>query len=207
MSEPATPAEGETPVVTEPKTNANPTPATPAVDTAEVERLRKEADQAKMRANQLENELQAKRDAEAAQEAKKLEEQNKFKELYEKKDAEVRELKEAQEKAQKAAELKETSDKIFSEQPAEVQRLAEKVGLSLTDTDDESVEAFKAKLEDIRAEIKAPKVTPNNPGNTQPAQSQMTNQDIADMLRDPQKFTEYLQKNLPGVAGMMSKPQ
>jgi membrane protein involved in colicin uptake len=199
--QPETP-QGETPVVTEPKTNANPAPQVPD---PEVERLRKEAEQQKMRANQLENQLKAKEDAEAAAEAKQLEEQNKYKELYEKSEAEKAALKEAQDKREQEAALKAEQAKVFAEFPDEVRSLAEEVGLNLTDTDEDTVAEFKAKLDKISTKIKAPKVTANNPGNP-PSNVELTNLDFHAIAADPVKFAEYMAKNSKGVAQMM-RPQ
>lgn len=202
--QPETP-KGETPVVTDPKTNANPTPPAPqvpSVDTAEVERLRKEAEQATMRANQLANQLKAKEDAEAEAKAKELEEQNKYKDLFEQEKAKRQEIEAAKEKADRDTAIKAEQDKVFSEYPDEVKSLAEEVGLNLTDTEDDTIAAFKSKLDNISSKIKAPKVTPNNPGNQAP-KTDLTPQETYEMLRDPVKFSEYMRKNSKGVASMM----
>ena len=68
-----------------PSNNATPT-ATPqvnAVDTAEVERLRKEKEQADMRIRQLENEAKKRQEADEATRLTQLEEQNEWKTVAE----------------------------------------------------------------------------------------------------------------------------
>lgn len=206
MSEPATPIEGETTVVTDPKTNANPTPvATPAVDTGEVEKLRKEKEQAEMQANMLRNQLKEKEDAEAAARTKQLEEQNKFKDLYEQTQAKLRETETAIETAQKAAEVKTATDKLFADYPEQVKVIAEETGLSLADTDEDTIAAFKTKLDKLTPMVSGGKVTPNNPGVATPV-TEVTNNDIAAMMNDPKKLEEYFRKNSKGI-GQMVRPQ
>lgn len=194
---------GETPVVTDPKNNANPV-VTPAVNTPdpEVERLRKEAEQATMRANQLANQLKAKEDAEAAARAKDLEEQNKFKDLYEDEKAKRLKAESDKEAADRQTAIKAESDKLFNEFPKEVRELADDTGLTLTDTDDDTVAAFKDRLDRISKKVGVQKITPNNPGNPTPS-SVVSPNDMHAIMSDPVKFAEYVQKNLKTVAPMM----
>lgn len=206
--QPATPT-GETQVVTDPKTNANPTVTQPSqtVDPSEVERLRKEAEQATMRANQLANQLKAREDAEAAAKAKELEESNQFKTLYEQEKAKREAAEAAQADALKQATLKAKAEEVFAEFPAEVKTLAQETGLTLADVEEDAVAAFKAKLEKVGSLIKQPKVTANNPGNaTTPTAQQPANpEEMKTMLNDPKRFEEYLRKNTSGIASMMNK--
>jgi vacuolar-type H+-ATPase subunit E/Vma4 len=165
----------------------------------EVERLRKEAEQATMRANQLANQLKAKEEAEAAQKAKELEEQNEFKTLYEQEKARREEIETAQAQAERQAAVKAASDKLFSEYPEQVKALAEEAGMSLSSVDDDAVAAFKAKLDKVSGMVAAPKVTANNPG-TVPAPSDVSPMDMHKILNDPEKFQEYIQKNYKGIS-------
>lgn len=205
--QPATPT-GETQVVTDPKTNANPTVTQPSqtVDPA-MEELRKKAEQAEMRANQLANQLEAKTKAEAEAEAKKLEESNQFKTLYEQEKAKREAAEAAQAEALKQATLKAKAEEVFAEFPTEVRTLAQETGLTLADAEEDAVAAFKAKLEKVSSLIKQPKVTANNPGNaTTPTAQQPANpEEMKAMLNDPKRFEEYLRKNTSGIASMLNK--
>ena len=205
--QPATPT-GETQVVTDPKTTANPTVTQPSqtVDPA-IEELRKKAEQAEMRANQLANQLEAKTKAEADAEAKKLEESNQFNTLYEQEKAKREAAEAAQAEALKQATLKAKAEEVFAEFPAEVKTLAQETGLTLVDVEEDAVAAFKAKLEKVGSLIKQPKVTANNPGNaTTPTAQQPANpEEMKAMLNDPKRFEEYLRKNTSGIASMMNK--
>lgn len=202
---------GETVVVEDPKNNATPT-VTPPVEKAvdpELEKARKEAEQATLRANQLANQLKAKEDADATAKAKELEEQNKFKDLYEQEKARREEAETAKEKSESAAAVKAKQDEIFAGYSEEVKNLATELGVTLTDTEDDTVEAFKAKLDKAAGTIKSPKVTPNNPGN--PGTSSDAPMDPAALqaiMRDPIKFQDYLNKNFKGIASMQGpKPE
>jgi chromosome segregation ATPase len=201
MSEPATP-QGETQVVTDPKTNANPTVQTPAAN-PELEAARKRAEQAEMQANMLRNQLAAREKAEAESKARELEEQNQFKTLYDQEKARREAIEAAQAEAERKATLAEETNKLLSQYPDAVKSLAETTGLSLTDIDDASVEAYKAKLDKIKAQIPQAKVTANNPSSTTPTITELTGQDINTLMKDPKKFEEYLRKNSKGIASML----
>jgi chromosome segregation ATPase len=138
------------------------TPAVNAPDQAEVERLKKEAEQATLRANQLANQLKAKEDAEAAAKAKALEEQNQFKDLYEQEKAKREAFEQEQQEAQTRAELAAQEKAIFDKFDAEVVELAKDTGLTLTSLDD--ADGLTAKLEKIAAKVTSQaRITPNNP--------------------------------------------
>lgn len=190
----------------EPKNDA--TPSVPAsapvntVDTAEVERLKKEATQAQMRANQLENELKKREAAEEAARLKQLEENNEWKSIAEQNKAKLEALEAERESEQRSKELLTAKQEVFKEFPAEVIELAEETGLSLADSTDEAKEALKAKLEKISARVvtKAP-VTPNNPANPNPPDA-----DRAEKLKrmaygDKQARADVI-GSLPGVEAM-----
>jgi chromosome segregation ATPase len=199
--QPETP-QGETQVVTDPKTNANPTVQTPAAN-PELEAARKRAEQAEMQANMLRNQLAAREKAEAESKARELEEQNQFKTLYDQEKARREAIEAAQAEAERKAALKEETNKVLSQYPDAVKSLAETTGLSLTDIDDASVEAYKTKLDKIKAQIPQAKVTANNPSSTTPTITELTGQDIHTLMKDPKKFEEYLRKNSKGIASML----
>jgi len=143
-----------------------PAPQVNTVDTAEVERLRKEAAQAVMRANQLQNALDKKTAEDDAAKLKQLEENNEWKAVAEQNRAKLEAMETEREQEQRAKELAAAKQEVFKSFPAEVIELAEETGLSLSDSTEEAKEALKAKLEKISARVvtKAP-VTPNNPAN------------------------------------------
>lgn len=175
-------SETDTPKVLETNTNNQGTQSQGnAADNAEAERLRKEADQARMRANQLENELAKIKAAEEDAKRKQLEEQQEWKELAEQ-ERQRREQLEAERDAEKRnAELKEATTKIFAEFPDEVIEIAKEAGLSLSDTDEATQENLKAKLTKISEKFqKETKITSNNPqGPNQP-----TNEDLLNRMRN-----------------------
>ena len=164
MDDTTKPVETATPAA--PSNDATP-PATPpvnAVDPAEVERLRKEAEQARMRANQLENELKKKADEEEAARLKQLEENEEWKQLAEQERIKRETLEQGLEAEKRDRELKAATSEVFSQFPKEVVEIAEEVGLALSDVDDSAKDALKAKLDKIAAKVATEaKVTPNNP--------------------------------------------
>lgn len=194
-----------------PSNNVTPPATPPAVTpeaTAEVERLRKELEQKDIRNRQLENEAAARKTTEEEAARKKLEEDQQFKTLadQEKVRADAAEAKLAQ--ADKQAEVKTEADKLLADYSPEVRKLATEVGVSLTDTDDTSVAAFKARLDALNAPFGGKKVTPNNPNTPDPGKPGFGNADgiVEQPLdRDPNKFDE-LAKSMPGIASMM-RPQ
>jgi hypothetical protein len=195
---------GET-VVPEPLKNDVQPPATPAMDKpaedSEVEKLRKQLLQEQMEKNQLRNKLEAEEKAKAEAAAKELEEQNKYKDLWEQSQAKLTEIETAKEKEEREAALKAESDKLFAEYPEQVKVLAEEAGMSLSDTDEATVAAFKAKLDKVSGLVAQPKVTPNNPGN--PAtKTDMSQDDLRAIMRDPARFEKYVKENFKGIASL-----
>lgn len=149
-------------------TATTPDPA-PAVQdngsAAEVERLRKEAEQKELRIRQLENEKAAREKAEQEAQQKQLEEQNEFKSLYEQEKAK----REAIENERLEAEAKESKrlaeETIFAEFSQEAIEVAKEAGLSLKDDSDEAKADFKERLSKISQKVASNAgVTPNNPG-------------------------------------------
>lgn len=144
-----------------------PTSATPsvnAVDPAEVERLRKEAEQARMRANQLENELKKKAEEEEAARQKQLEEQNEWKLVAEQNKAKLEAIEREREEAEARQALTNATNQILSSFSSEVQEEAKALGITLLSTDDSAQADFKAKLERLNTKVSA-NATPsaNNP--------------------------------------------
>lgn len=154
-----------------PSNEAGNTPA-PSADnkSADVETAKKEAEQARLRANQLQNELdKIKADQEAARQ-KQLEEKEEFKTLYEQTQSKLNEIENAQAEAERRSALTAATDELFKEYPSNVVSLAKTAGLSLTDDSEEAKTALKEKLDAFKENVSpAPTVTPNNPSETQSA--------------------------------------
>lgn len=174
--EPATPT-GET---VEPGTLSNdgqtaattvPTaPVVNATDSAEVEKLKKEAEQARIRANQLENELKKKNDADEIARQKQLEEKEEFKTLYEQTQSRLKEIEDAQDAQTKKVALEAATTEVLKGYPANVQDLAKTAGLSLLDDSEESKTRLVATLDAFKEKVGSSSITanPNNPGSTAP---------------------------------------
>jgi membrane protein involved in colicin uptake len=202
--DPATPKPGETGTPKAPE-NVTPTSA-PAQGNASdpaVEQLRKEKEQAEMRANQLANQLKAREEAEAAAKAKELEENNEFKTLHEQEKAKNVAL-QAQIDADKAQkELEGAKAKVLADYSDEVKAVAKEFDVDLSSADDDATAAFKGKLDKIQLRVgTSGKVTPNNPGapSTAPAVSGV---ELGHALKDQSKFEEIISKR-PGLAAMMT---
>jgi uncharacterized protein YydD (DUF2326 family) len=177
-------------------------PVANAVDPAEVERLRKEAEQARMRANQLENELKKKAEAEEAAKLKQLEENNEWKSIAEQNKAKLEALEAEREAEQRAKELKGATNEVFSQFPTEVRELAEEMGVGLNETTEEAKEALKARLEKIQARVVTEKkVTPNNPSN--PTSQTPEKAELIERMKygDKNARTQVI-ASLPGVEAM-----
>lgn len=179
-----------------------PAPQVNTVDTAEVERLRKEAAQAVMRANQLQNALDKKTAEDDAAKLKQLEENNEWKAVAEQNRAKLEAMETEREQEQRAKELAAAKQEVFKSFPAEVIELAEETGLSLSDSTEEAKEALKAKLEKISARVvtKAP-VTPNNPANPSTPDADRSEK-LKRMAYGDKAARAEIIGNLPGVEAM-----
>lgn len=179
-----------------------PAPQVNTVDTAEVERLRKEAAQAVMRANQLQNALDKKAAEDDAAKLKQLEENNEWKAVAEQNRAKLEAMETEREQEQRAKELAAAKQEVFKSFPAEVIELAEETGLSLSDSTEEAKEALKAKLEKISARVvtKAP-VTPNNPANPSTPDADRSEK-LKRMAYGDKAARAEIISNLPGVEAM-----
>lgn len=204
-----TPKDGETAnqetLSNEPSDSGTPAQQAPVkTDEGEVERLRKEAEQAKLRERQLANKIKAIEDAETARRAKELEEQNEFKTLYEQEKAKREEAEQEREAEAKKAALQEEADKLFADYPDKVKSLAEDVGLKLTDTDEASINTFKEKLDKIKAEVGGQEVTPNNPKPQGKSAPSLGNEE--GIIEEPisgEKFDEII-KSRPGFQSLLT---
>jgi hypothetical protein len=182
-----------------------PTTSTPSQDNvsaAEVERLRKAAEQAEMRANQLKNELDKKKAEDEAARLKQLEENEEWKQLAEQSKIKLEEFENAREAEQRQATLKTATTEIFSQFPDEVKEIAEETGLTITEDTDEARIALKAKLEKIATKVvKSRDVTPNNPANPAVPQGERTAL-LQRMGNGDREARAQVIGNLPGVKEM-----
>lgn len=168
---------GETANAGDSKTEVQPvaTPAVNATAPADVEQLKKEAQQATMRANQLQNQLDEAKKAKEAAEAKKLEENNEYKSLWEQSEAKRKETEQQMEDQQRNQAIEQGTQEIFSQFSTDVVELAKETGLSLTDTSDEAKVAFKEKLDKIAARVVTSQpVNASNPNTNVPTADRAT---------------------------------
>lgn len=172
---------GETATQEEVKNNVT-TPSVPTqvttTDNGEAEKLRKELEQAQMRTNQLQNQLDAKAKAEEEARNQALEEQNEFKSLYEQEKAK----REASENERQEAEAKEalriSQEAIFAEFPEDAIDIAKEAGLGLAEDSEEAKTALKERMQKIADKVVSTnKVTPNNPG------AQVQNDERAELVK------------------------
>lgn len=159
--ETANPGASQTPVTTV----VTPPAQSNAADPAEVERLRKQAEQAEMRARQLENEKaeRDKRDAEAEQ--KRLEEQNEYKSLFEQEKAKREAFEKEREEAVAKIELEKSQAEVYKEFPDDVVELAKDTGLTLNESSEEAKEALKTKLNKLSERVSGKNAVTSNNGN------------------------------------------
>lgn len=142
-------------------------PVTTDNSNAEVERLKKEAEQARMRANQLENELAAKNKAEDEARQKQLEENEEYKTLFEREKERRESLEKDQQTALDRAKISTAKSEVLAKFPKEVVEAAEITGMSLSDASDEAKTEFENKLKALSDKI-GPKKTAS--GNNQAQQ-------------------------------------
>lgn len=195
---------GETVVVDDSKTTVPVTaPATVTSNDGEVEKLRKEKEQAEMRANQLANQLKAREEADAEAKAKELEEQNKFKDLYEQERTKREAIESEREEAERKAELAKAKQDALSDYPDTVKTMAEKLGLDLTDSSETAVEEFKSKLNELKNGVgNTAKVSGNNQPNSSDNKGEMSADDLKIGLSDEKTFHEIVTSRFPGIASM-----
>lgn len=170
-TDPATGAETVAPVApsNEPGNAAVP----PVVNSsADVEAAKRETEQARMRANQLENELKKVKETQEAADRQKLEETQEFKALYEKSNADLKALQETQERELRQTQLNTATEEVFKEYPTEVVELAKTAGLSLNDDSEAGTAALKEKLDAFKARVSPnASVSSSNPAITTPVET------------------------------------
>jgi len=158
------------------------TPA-PVVGIVDVEAAKREAAQAQIRANQLQNELDRIKAEQATAQQKQLEEKEEFKTLYEQTQTRLKEIEDASVAKERTQQLTSDTNAILSEYSDSVVELAKTVGLSLTDDSDAAKASLKEKLDAFKAKVGvAATVTSNNPSN--PVQAS----DAADSVKRTNPF-------------------
>lgn len=154
------------------------TPVVNAADPAEVEKARKEAEQARMYANQLENKLKAKEAEEQAAKAKQLEEKEEFKTLYEQTNAKLNEVLETQQSQERQKELATATDEVFKQYDPKAVELAKVAGLSLSDTSEVAQAALKEKLDVFQKQLGSSAPIPGSNNPHQPAPSAINREEL-----------------------------
>ena len=177
-----------------------------AVDQAEVERLRKEAEQARMRANQLEKEAEARRKADEEKVAKELEEQNQYKQLYEQATAKLEEVETEIQKKERESELSQARTEALKDYPDEVKAQAKELGIDLVSAEESAVADFKKKLDTLNKVAEGSgTVTPNNPKPPSTKQVDLSTDELREGLQDENSFHDIVTKRFPGIAAMTNK--
>lgn len=192
---------GETINPEAPSNNATPT-ATPqvnAVDTAEVERLRKEKEQADMRIRQLENKAKKRQEAEEAARLKQLEEQNEWKTVAEQTKARLEAIEKEKEAEQRSKELSQATNSVLAEFPEAVQEIAKETGLGVTEASEEAQAAFKAKLQKIADQLPKAKPSANNPS---PQSGATPNDLLVRMANGDREARQQVISQIPAVQEM-----
>jgi len=152
---------GETASTEQVKNNAQTPPTTVTPD--ELEALKKAKEQAEMRARQLENEKQAREKADEDARLKQLEEQEEYKTLYERTQADLQRLQDESARLTKETALKTSESTILSSYGEDVKEIVATTGLVLTDDTDEAKESFKKKLDNLAEKFGTkPRVQGNN---------------------------------------------
>ena len=148
------------------------TSSAPVVDNtaAELEQARKDAEQARMRANQLENQLAEKNKADEDAKRKQLEEKEEYKSLYEREKSERERIQNEREAETTKAQLTAATTNLFKDYPTAVVEAAKTTGLSLTEDSESAVAILKEKLDNLQKIVGegAPTVTSSNPGTVAP---------------------------------------
>lgn len=140
------------------------------VDTAEVEKLKKEAAQAQMAANQARNELDRIKQEQEAARQKQLLEKEEFKTLYEQTQSRLDEITNAQAAQERQAEITAATNDVFKDYSQDTIELAKLAGLGLSDDSDSAKAVLKEKLDAFQAKVgnNAPTVLSNNPRQIAP---------------------------------------
>lgn len=151
--------------------NETGTPVAPPVvnNSADVETAKRDADQARLRANQLENENRKLKEAQDETQRKQLEEKEEFKKLYEQTQSQLKEIQDAQAVSERQKELSTATETVFKDYPENVVSLAKTTGLGLSDDSEAAQTILKEKLDAIQKQVgTSAKPVPNNPHNPGP---------------------------------------
>lgn len=199
----------ETVVVDDSKTKVQPdatptvTPEVKSTDTGEADRLRKELEQAKMRENQLANQLKAKEQLEEEAQRKQLEDKEEFKNLYEQEKAKREDIESNLEKENTQKELDKATSELFAGYSDEVKVLAKEAGMALTDVSEEAQADFKARLDKVDSLVVKTTTSPNNPGKT--GKTELSGDDLKRALKDEGSFHTLIMDKYPGIANMTKR--
>lgn len=155
-------------VVQEPVSNDTSTATVPTSSSdnssAELQKARKDAEQARMEANLFRNKLAEKEKLESETQAKKLEEEGQYKELLAKERAEKEALLSEKDAAERSAILSAGTNEVLGKYSPAVVDIAKTAGLSLVDDSDEAKVSLAEKLDSIQAKVGGQaKVQGNNP--------------------------------------------
>lgn len=129
-----------------------PQPA-PVQGNAELESERKAREQAEMERNLLRNKVSEFEKAQAQAEADRLKEKEDYKTLWEQANAQLTEKLTAEEQAAFQAEVAKKESEVTSQYSEEVLDIAKTAGLKLDGVEDDSLEAFKTKLDKISEKV------------------------------------------------------
>lgn len=170
---------GETVTPEAPSNGTGNTPA-PIQDnsSADVEAAKREAEQARIRANQLENEKKALQEKLEAEERKKLEEKEEFKQLYEQLKSQIDERDAKDAEQIRASELQTATDEVFKGYSDAAVELAKVAGLKLTDSSETAQVALKAKLDVFQKQVGSPTATPTSNNSHNPAPANLDRQQL-----------------------------
>lgn len=162
---------GET-VTPESLSNDGQAAVTPVVNTAtaEVEKLKKEAAQAQMAANQARNELDRIKQEQEATKQKQLLEKEEFKTLYEQTQSKLKEIEDTQAAQERQTELTAATNDVFKDYSSDTVELAKMAGLGLSEDSDSAKAILKEKLDAFQAKVGSgsPTVLSNNPRELAP---------------------------------------
>lgn len=196
--ETVTPGDTQTPATTV----ATPAPVDNG-NAAEVERLRKEVEQANLRARQLENEAAARKKADEEAEAKRLDDNQEYKTLAEQERAKREELERQIEDRERKEELTTARAAALGDFSDEVRQQAEELGITLNSTDEAEVAAYKDKLTKINTRLAngGTGTVHNQPLNSDNS-ALPSGEDLQKALADNNTFHDLVTKNFPGIAAM-----
>jgi hypothetical protein len=179
---------------------------TQTVDPAEFEALKKKAEQAEMRANQLQNEAEARKKADEEAARKKLEEDEKWKDVAEQERLKREELEQQVQSQAQEKRLKAVESQLLSEFPQEVRELAETVGLSLQEDSEEAQTAFKDKLGKLAEKVPVSNPVGASNHSNSPRTGKLNREDVVMHLRHgtPEQKLAAIE-NIP-IVQQMSQP-